>query len=388
MLGQLGLAFAAGLILNLTPCVLPVIPLKIRVILREVGQTAGRRILAALAFLGGALTLFAGLGVAVAVIGLKWGFLFQSQTFLVFLIAILLLGAVALIGKVPIPVPQTLQNLHGQGLVDPYLTGALTAVLATPCAGPFLAPVLAASLTQPPAIALSLFLTIGIGIALPYVLLLVFPGALNRLPSSGSWTVRIEEALGWALVGAALFFGQSLWSQSAAYLLWGAWTLIAAGWGLYHLGRYRLRPRGWLPATLSAIAIASVAFVTVSGRWDTLPWQPYRADQYSQVIHSNRATLVDFTAEWCLNCKVIARTVYADKKIRRALRKGDIAAVRVDLTQPIPEREALLERYGGKALPFVVVLGSNGQVIERFSGLFQPDELLQAFRMARKKEAT
>lgn len=382
MIGQLGVAFAAGLILNLTPCVLPVIPLKIRIILREVGQGRGRRVLAAGAFLGGSLTLFAGLGVAVALIGLKWGFLFQSRTFVIFLVALLALGGVALIGKLRIPVPQSLQQMHGTGLTDAYLTGALTAVLATPCTGPLLGPVLAVSLTQPPEVALSLFLAIGVGIASPYVVLLAFPGALARMPGTGSWTRRIEEALGWGLIGGALFFGHSLWPGDVIYALWGAWAGVAAAWGIYYLALYRLRPGGWLPAGLATAAVVGVALTMASGRWDSLPWRPYEAENFPQVVRSSQATLVDFTADWCLTCKVVARSVYADERVHRAVTEGDIAAVRVDLTRPVPERESLLDRYGGRALPFVVVVGPDGEIIQRFSGLFEVRELLQAFQRA------
>src|SRR5699024_10413332 len=200
------LALAAGVLLNLTPCVLPAIPVKIRTIVHEAGGAPRQRLLAAVAFTGGTLLFFLPLAIATAALQWTWGALFQSPVLLVALIAVLLLFAWTTYRDVGIRVPQFAYTMRGQRYLEPFLSGLFVALLATPCAGSFLGGVLAFALTRPPAVIIAIFLAIGVGLSLPYVVLLMRPQLLDRLPKPGPWAQPMRQSLAFVLLAAAAFF--------------------------------------------------------------------------------------------------------------------------------------------------------------------------------------
>ena len=162
------LAFVAGILLNFTPCVLPVIPFKIQAVLKEIGGDLRSRLLAAGSLLAGSLLFFLILGGATAYLGLTWGALFQSRIFLGVLSAFLLFSAVATFADYSFNLPQLFYKMPVHRYLGAFLTGALAGVLSTPCSGPFLGSVLAYTVTQPPTIIMAIFVSIGIGLAFPY----------------------------------------------------------------------------------------------------------------------------------------------------------------------------------------------------------------------------
>src|SRR5699024_8525436 len=160
--GQLALAMIAGVLLNLTPCVLPAIPVKIRTIVYEAGHSRRQRAIAAVAFTTGTLLFFLPLAIATAMLQWTWGALFQSPVVLVILILALLLFAYTTYRDVGIPVPKFAYSVGGQRYFEPFLSGLFSALLATPCVGPFLGGVLAFSITQPTAFIIAVFLAVGL----------------------------------------------------------------------------------------------------------------------------------------------------------------------------------------------------------------------------------
>ncbi|WP_286804878.1 cytochrome c biogenesis protein CcdA, partial [Marinimicrobium sp. UBA4209] len=204
------LATAAGMLLNLTPCVLPALPIKLRSIGRVVGDRPGRRLLAGAALLAGTLTFFGALAVATAWLNWTWGALFHSASFRMMLAVVLAgLGVWSLAGRGFQP-PQWAYRVRGAGYAEPYFAGLLAAVLSTPCTGPFLGGVLAFALTQSPAAIVALFLAVGTGLALPYLVLLVRPGLIARIPRGGAWLLRIQQFLGLVLLAGAVFFAATV----------------------------------------------------------------------------------------------------------------------------------------------------------------------------------
>ncbi|MFE8071033.1 cytochrome c biogenesis protein CcdA [Marinobacteraceae bacterium S3BR75-40.1] len=384
--GQFLLAILAGLLLNLTPCVLPAIPIKIRTILRESGGQKSHRALAALAFLAGTLGFFLTLGTLTALLQWNWGMLFQSSIFVGVLVAILLGFALITWLDVPIPVPQFAVTAHGHRYVEALIAGLLSAILAAPCAGPFLGGVLAFAVTQPTHVILLLFGGIGLGLALPYIALLLHPQWLSRLPKAGEWTLAVREMLALVLVAAAVFFSASLVPATVYLGLWWAWLALTLCWAVARGWRGGKLTR-WISAAAGVVALST----TLAFAWphshgnadDGIVWQPYSAEQLTQVRTNKQAHLIEFTADWCLNCKVLERTVYASPAVARAVAKERIVPIQVDMTQSHPDRDSLLGTMGGQALPFAVIVDREGEVVARFTGLFEEEALIEALHRTR-----
>lgn len=380
MIGETLLAVLAGVLLNLTPCVLPAIPLKIRVILREAGHKAPQRWLAAMALLAGSLSFFLALGVATAFLQWTWGALFQSRLFLIILVAVLSAAGTASFVELNIRLPEAVYRVRGRRYLEPFLIGSLTGLLSTPCTGPFLGGVLAFAVTNPPMVILWLFAAVGFGLALPYVGLLLHPQWLQRLPRGGEWTVRVVQALGFVLLAGAVFFAQSLVSPPWDRVLWWLWAAAVAIWGVVAW----LRSNAWsarlvptLVAVLAGLTVYAGA-ITPTSTAASLKWQPLLAGTLPTSMGNGRAVLVEFTADWCINCKVLERTVYVDPQVVQAAQDTGIATLQADLTRPDARLEQLLSSFGGVGLPFAVILDANGEVVRRLPDLFSAETLSRA----------
>lgn len=376
---QLLMATVAGLLLNLTPCVLPAIPIKVRTILREAGSQRSHRVLAALAFTAGTLAFFLTLGGLTAFLQWSWGTLFQSAVFVGILVALLVGFAVVTWLDLPIPIPSFAASAHGRRYSEAFLSGLLSAVLAAPCAGPFLGGVLAFAVTQPAPVTMGIFGSIGLGLSLPYAALILKPKWLSRLPKAGPWTLAIREVLALILLAAAVFFSASLVPKAVYPWLWWAWLALVLVWGLRRFvqgsGAVRV-----ITATATGLALAvTVVFASPLGSGeDELVWQPYSAELLADTKARGTPYLLEFTADWCINCKVLERTVYKEPAVAEAVARAGMVPIQVDVTASDPEKDALLTATGGQALPFAAIFDADGTVVARFTGLFDTDSLVEA----------
>lgn len=377
--GQIMMAIVAGLLLNLTPCVLPAIPIKVRTILREAGSQRSHRVLAALAFTAGTLTFFLTLGGLTALLQWNWGTLFQSTVFVAVLVALMVGFAVVTWLDLPIPVPAFAASAHGRRYFEAFVSGLLSAVLAAPCAGPFLGGVLAFAVTQPAPVIMGIFGSIGLGLSLPYAILMLKPEWLSRLPKAGPWTLAIREVLALVLLAAAVFFSASLVPQAVYPWLWWAWLALVLGWGIRRFiqGNGAVRV---IAATAAGLALAvTVVFASpLATSEGDLTWQTYSPELLAETQARGKPHLLEFTADWCINCKVLERTVYQEPIVAEAVRRANMVPIQVDVTASDPEKNALLTATGGQALPFAAVIDGGGTVIARFTGLFDTDSLVEA----------
>ena len=390
LIGHVAIAFAAGMLLNFTPCVLPAIPIKIRTILRESGSETSHRILAALAFFSGVMVFFLPIAGLTALLHWNWGALFQSQAVIAVLVAILVGFAVLTWLDIPIPVPSFVAQTRGHHYLEAFLSGLFSSILAAPCAGPFLGGVLVYAVTQPTSVIFLLFASVGTGLAAPYILLLINPHWLRRLPRSGPWADAVRQALAFVLLAAAVFFGNELlaaqwhrylwWSWFAAVALWACWQLFTPGWG-----RRLVALAVWGAAGI--LTNAMVSNMSPGGQ-EGIPWQAYTPALVTRVLQKGNPVLIEFTADWCINCKVLEQTVYSDSTVAALLRQRRVEPIQVDLTHSSPSGEALMASLGGHALPFAVVVGANGQPSSRFTGLFLVDELKLALVKASRDQGT
>lgn len=377
--GQILMAVVAGLLLNLTPCVLPAIPIKVRTILREAGGQRSHRVLAALAFTAGTLVFFLTLGGLTALLQWNWGTLFQSTAFVAVLVALMAGFAVITWLDLPIPVPAFAASAHGSRYFEAFVSGLLSAVLAAPCAGPFLGGVLAFAVTQPAPVIMGIFGSIALGLSMPYAVLMLKPEWLQRLPKAGPWSLAIREVLALILLAAAVFFSASLVPRAVYPWLWWFWLALVMVWGIHRFIRGRGAVRAIATVVVGLAVAATVVFASPPDNGEgRLVWQPYSLDVLTETKARGVPYLLEFTADWCINCKVLERTVYQEPAVAVAVQRAHMVPIQVDVTASDPEQDALLTATGGHALPFAAVIGGDGTVIARFTGLFDTKSLVEA----------
>ena len=245
VVAQSAIAFAAGMMLNFMPCVLPVMPFKVQALLRETAGTNRSRTLAAAALLTGSLTFFIALGAVTAGFGLMWGQQFQHPWFRLLLSLFLFAAAIATFTGWSWQLPQFVYRAPMSRHLGAFFTGALAGVLSTPCSGPFLGSVLAFAATRSPLETMVIFSAIGSGLAFPYVVLLLWPGLLDRLSFNSRLAVNFKMSLGFVLLAGGLFFAQGFLPP---FLRQAGWMALVLGIGVWLVflftggARVKLRP--------------------------------------------------------------------------------------------------------------------------------------------------
>ncbi|MGB7757621.1 MAG: thioredoxin family protein [Salinisphaera sp.] len=382
------LAVLAGGLLNLTPCVLPALPIKLRSIAHVVGHGARQRALAAFALLAGTLTFFGALALATAALHWTWGTLFQAVSFRAALALLLTgLGIYSLAGRGMQPA-QWLYRIQGTGYAEPYFAGLLAAVLSAPCTGPFLGGVMAFALTQAPTTIFALFTAVGVGLALPYLILLARPGLLARIPRNGPWLRRVQQMMGLMLLAGATFFATTVLSERFSVLLWTFWLSALAFWvvrGLVVGPGFGARLVPTVVLAVVAVSIVAIGFNRGGDTGHGLPWQPLTERALIAARAAGHPVLIEFTADWCINCKVLEQTVYANQAIARAVAATNTRALQADLTRPNAELDAHLRSFGGAGLPFAVVLNPDGTIHRRLPGLFTVSTLKTAIETSAER---
>ena len=369
-------AVLGGLILNLMPCVLPVLSLKLFGLAQHGGAGAGPTRRAFLASAAGILVSFALLASAAVALKLAghavgWGLQFQQPLFLVFMIAVLTLFAANLWGWLEIALPSRLSNALGTGSGGHFLTGMLATLLATPCSAPFLGTAIAFALSRGPAEIYAIFLALGLGLALPYLLIAAAPGLATRLPRPGAWMLRLRQVLGLALAGTALWL---LWVLSAETGLRGALVVGAlmalAVLVLALLPRARLAVTGLVIAAFLTPSVFGGAPAAVA---EHAVWRAFDRAAIPRLVAEGKTVFVDVTADWCLTCQVNKRLVLNQTAIASRLDAADVVALKADWTRPDPAISDYLASHGRYGIPFNVVYGPG-----RPQGVVLPELLTSA----------
>lgn len=367
-------AALGGLLLNFTPCVLPVLPLKVMGMSQAAGDPKRLVLLGALMSLG-VVSFWMGIGGAIAFVS---GFsaissLFQTTWFSLVVGLIVALMAVGMLGFFEIRLPQAVyrfnpshDSLHGS-----FLFGIMTAVLSTPCTAPFMGSAAAWAATRDPAVTLATFGAIGAGMALPYMLLSLRPGLLNRMPRSGPGSVLVKQVMGLFMLSVASFFiGIPLagWLQSppdpASRGYWWLvlfFVLVALGWMVYRgLAMTSSTGKRVAVAGLGAvIAAAGLALTPGLASHGPIDWVYYTPERLAQAGAEGKIVVLDFTAEWCLNCKALEAGVLHQDPIVALLAQPDVVPMKVDLTGDNPEGRAILQQLGWVGIPLLAVFGPD-----------------------------
>ena len=402
LLAALALAFVGGIILNLMPCVFPVIALKILGFAQSAGDDPRRVRAHGLTFASGVLVAFwalAALLLALRAAGeeIGWGFQLQSPGF-VAAMAFLLFGlGLSLVGVVEIGTSLTrLGGGSGNGHRSSFMNGVLATVVATPCTAPFMGAALGFAMTQSAGTSMLIFTALGAGMAAPYVALSAWPALLRFLPRPGQWMVRFRQLTAFPLFATVAWlvwvFGQQTGIDGVLRLLLGL-TLLALGlwiWGqwvtLSAAERTKWTARtagaGFIVAGLVLAGTSAPAATAApsSGSSEGIAWEMYSEESVAEHRAAGRPVFIDFTAAWCLTCKVNERIAFSSNEVHALVKKRNIAMLKADWTNNDPAITRALAGFGRSGVPLYVLYDGDPTAQPRLlPEILSPGILLNAF---------
>lgn len=396
LLATLLLAMGGGLILNLMPCVFPVLSLKALSFASMQGGESRRQHLHGWAYTGGIIGSFMVAGLIIIAAraagqGAGWGFQLQSPVFVgaltyLFLVIGLSLSGMVHFGTSLMGVGQGLTATDG--LRGSFFTGVLAAVVASPCTGPLMAPALGFALTQPPTIALGIFMALGFGMALPFLLLSYSPKLANMLPRPGAWMERLKELLAFPMYLTAAWllfvFGRQVGMTGVFFLMLGAVAITFAIW----LFQNQPQGRHWRKlvqgSAVAALVFAGfVVFSSTNYRDRVDDWQPYSRQLVQELRSQGQPVFVDFTADWCITCKANEAVALSRKGFKEAVSQYNVALVKGDWTNEDPVISAVLSEFNRSGVPlYLVYPADRTQQPEVLPQLLTQDLVISALRRA------
>ena len=387
----------AGFILNFMPCVLPVVSLKIMNFVQHAGEN--RKVLLKLGsvFALGIMTAFTFLAALAAFFGYSWGGLFQHSIFLIIMTTLVFVLAMAMFEVFSLNAPsfagraaRERSNIYS----DAFFKGLLATLLATPCSGPFLGGTLAWALTRSPAVIFIIFMSVGAGMALPYLLLSAFPGLIKKIPGPGEWMRTFEEIMAFLLVFTVIYllsvFPGELTMPMVTFL---AFTAVAfRQYGIYGAIHRKKMQRIISTAALLLIMAGgyflSFNFFYHSGGTASLPETPFSLERLERNRKNDTVSMIRFTADWCPNCRLVEATSLETEKVTAAVREGGIDFMTADITRPFPEAEALMHSLGSRSIPFLALMPA-GKDFERpvcLRDIYSEESVLKAMETASGKK--
>jgi thiol:disulfide interchange protein DsbD len=395
LVGGMALALLAGLILNIMPCVLPVVPLRIYSVMQMAGGSRRRFVTLGLAFAGGIVLFFVGMAVVNIIVklsvgrALNWSEQWQSEGVRIGMSLVLVAVAANLFGLFTVTVPRKVAALEARerrqrrGHVSSAGFGLMMAVLATPCSFGILLAALGWAQTQTLAVGTLVFLLIGLGMAGPHVLLAAFPSLVEKLPRPGRWMELFKQSMGFALLLVAVWLLSTLApSEKGAYAFWAAGFCVMLSFALWMWGTW-VRYDWPLSRKLIVRALAAI-FAVACGFYMLRPsappainFEPFDEARIDEARQAGRIVLVKFTATWCLSCKVVEATVYEDQEVADKTRRLNVLPMKGDVSNAgMPARDLLYARLH-KAPPLTAVYLPGRDEPRLLEGEFGKSELLE-----------
>lgn len=359
-------ALMGGLILNLMPCVFPVLSLKALKLVRMGGEERAHARLHGLLYTAGILAAFAAfaltlMGLQAAGAGVGWGFQLQNPGFVAFLSYLFFIIAINLAGCFEITVSIGGRNLAREhGYAATFLSGVLAAAVATPCTAPFMGAAMGYALAQPASVALAVFMALGLGLALPYLALSFVPALQKILPKPGPWMEGFRKAMALPMMAAAAWLAWVFLQQTGRtglLLLLAGMAFLALGIALLKTGRRFLRiPAGvlLLAALYPMVAAPPLAPRSATGGDG---WVAYTAAEFARLESGDDPLFVNMTAAWCITCKLNERAALHAENVQRLFRENGVVAVKGDWTNYNAEITAYLQSFGRDGVPLYVYYG-------------------------------
>jgi len=353
----------AGFLLNFMPCVLPVVSLKIMSFIMNAGEKKRVIVIQGFLFSAGIIASFLVLAALAAFSGYKWGALFQEKVFLVAMASFIFSMALSLFGvftfNVPFLAAKAVSKTHGI-YRDAFIKGAVATLLATPCSGPFLGGTLAWTFTRPPEIIFIIFMSVGFGMALPYILLVLNPSLLRVLPEPGEWMNHFEKAMGFLLMFTVVYLLGILDNTSRMGLILFLLVLSIALWQFGTFGS--LEKERWkriVSFTVMVSLILTGYLLSFRCLFNDKDYSHERTGFNAEKILNNRergiVTVVEFTADWCPNCSMVEKVALGRERVKELFARDDIEFMVADITKKNSEAEFLMSRLGSRSIPLLAV---------------------------------
>ncbi len=385
-----------GLALNLMPCVLPVVGLKILAFVQQSGESRARVFELNLWYSLGLISVFLVLAALAIGLGLGWGQQFSSLKFNVIMVGVVFVMGLSFLGVWELPIPGfaasgSAQELSSrEGRLGAFSKGIITTILATPCTGPLMSTALIWAMKQPAPITTTVFASIGVGMASPYLLIGMFPSLIRFLPKPGAWMDTFKNLMGFMLLATVVYLLTVISEISPAMVLPTVAMLFGLWAACWWVGRtpgtasFDARIRAWAAALAFSALIAVFSFqwfsdvmqerfnatltkeiaaqlqsngegnelATAETDEESLQWLPFNREKLDQLIAENKTVMVDFTAAWCPNCKLLERLVLNTKPTREYVDKNGIVAMVADVTSWPEDETQLLQ----------ALIGTGGQI--------------------------
>lgn len=385
------LGLVGGAILNIMPCVLPVIPLKVLALVQQAHGDRRVALLHGLSFSAGVITLFVALAVALKGFGLFYGQQFQSPAFLMVMALVVVALALSMLGVWTINPPQVVYRIGADAppapaggpldyrkgdvaarhALSPHLVsfsnGLMATLLATPCSAPYLGGVLAWAFGRPMWVTALALGWVGVGMSLPYLFLAAFPQLLARVPRAGRWSELLKQGLGIVMLGVAVYLITLLpnvdlwpWAMMAAVVV----GLVCWGWGqIPTLSMSAAKVWGIRAGTVAVGVALGVCLWVLGARAtaasDTGAWQPFSVAALDDALQQGRPVVVDWTADWCTNCHVLEALVLSSDPVRSEFAASKAVLLKADLSRDNPPASALNAKLGGQSIPALAIFSPD-----------------------------
>lgn len=394
----LGIAFAGGFILNFMPCVLPVVGLKLLSFAKQAGQDRTQAFALNFAYAAGQFAIFMVLATAAVTLNMGWGTQFQSVAFLVTLTGFMFALSLSFLGVWEIPVPgfgsedKVSELAEGEGLRGAFFQGILTTILSTPCSGPMLGFVFGFCLKQPPYMTFLVFSIMALGMSLPYLVIGLEPSLIRFLPKPGEWMNTLRAILGFImLAGVAAFVTFS----HADYVLATLEVLVLVGFACWLIGKipagseWRETWPTWAGAGATVAIGAAISFFLLGPSAVKIKWREYSPPLAQKLQKDGQTVMIDFTANWCPNCRVNKRWVIETPEVAKWIESNGVVPVLADWTDESEEIQKHLNELDANSIPLLAIYpaGKPGEVIV-LRDLITQSQLLDALQKAGPSQAT
>ncbi len=390
LLGMLIGVFLAGLALNLTPCVYPIIPITIGFFANQSAGDKSPRLrrtfsMAAMYVLGMAIT-YSILGVIAAMTGGLFGAALQSPIVLIGLAALMVGLALSMFGVYEFRLPAFLNRFATQstqstsGVVGALVMGLTMGIVAAPCIGPFvLALLVHVSAKADPVYGFFMFFVLALGLGAPYLALGTFSGSIKSLPRSGEWMVTVRKVFGLVLIGMALYFLMPLMGNFTNYIFIAFFALSALYLIFWEAGRTKPKTFAWILRAIGVgAAVIAVFFAMPKNIEAGITWQPYSEQAIETARREGKGVIIDTYADWCIPCKELDQLTFTDPDVKKDAER--FVTLKLDLTRSDSGSEAgrAKDKFGIRGVPTIIFLDARGQELEdlRLEGFEKAEDFL------------
>ncbi len=402
-------SFLGGMILNLMPCVLPVLSIKIMRFVKQAQDKKAKPWKHGILFTIGVLLAFWTLAIALLILKaggeqLGWGFQLQSPTFLIILSVFMFLLGLSMFGVFEIGTSLTTVGgaVQSEGWFGSLMDGVIATIVATPCTAPFMGGALGFALTQPAWVSLIVFTFLGLGMAFPFALITSIPALLKYVPKPGRWMESLKQFMGFLLVATVIWLlwvlGQQTGSVVLVLVLLDLLLTSVAAWIYGRWGNLAMEQRTRIIAWVLALLILGVSnwyvlenyhkyeetpsVTSISGEID---WQPYSDQLLQQLLDEGKPVFVDFTAKWCLSCQANEQITFSSEEVQKKFKELGIVALKADWTKRNPEITQALAKFGRMSVPlYVLYPGRKDADPQLLPEVITPGIVLQALESVKK----